>query len=270
VKHHYRDMTWPEVNEAVEARRVVVIPVGAIEQHGPHLPIDTDNLVVERVADEAARRASDVILCAPIIHYGFNEHNMDFPGTISIDIETLTEFAVQVGQSFARQGFRRIVYLNGHGSNSPVYNLVARRVTNMGDALAASIDWWMLAWPTVKEVCEGFPESVDHACEWETSVYQHLRPELVDATAIRDEVALEKGGPSWLYPNVAGGVSVHFMNTWSRMSDSGVNGRPSLATAAKGKAIVEAAIDALVTVAREFRDMPLRPRTVLTRTIPRP
>jgi creatinine amidohydrolase len=258
-KHLFNEMTWEEVNDAVRERRVVVVPVAAIEQHGKHLPIDTDNLFVVKVAEEAARLAPDVLLCAPAIHYGFNEHNMDFPGTISIEMETLLNFAFQVGQSLARQGFDRIVWLNGHGSNGPIYNLVARKVTNLTTALSASIDWWSLVWPKIKEVCEGFPEGIDHACEFETSVYLHLRPDLVKCDRIEDDVVSEKGGPRWLYPNL-GGTPVQFMNFWSRMSDSGVSGQPSLATPSKGEQIYQYAVQALADVAHEFRDVPVRPR----------
>ena len=201
------------------------------------------------------------MLCAPAIHYGFNEHNMDFPGTITITMDTLVALAFEVGESLARQGFRRIVWLNGHGSNGPIYNLVARKVTNHTSALAASIDWWQLAWPAIERVCEGLPESVDHAGEFETSVYLHLRPELIQRDRIRDEVASDRGGPRWLYPNLGGSGGVAFMNFWSCMSETGVNGRPSLATAEKGETILEEATEALVRFAREFRDTAMPPRT---------
>jgi creatinine amidohydrolase len=253
-------MTWEEVNVAVGEQCVVVVPVAAIEQHGPHLPIDMDNLAVIRVAERAAARAPDSLVCAPPIHYGFNEHNMDFPGTITIQMETLLNFAFEVGQSLAAQGFTRIVWLNGHGSNGPIYNLVARKVTNRTSALSAAINWWDLAWPAIEEVCEGLPESVDHAGEFETSTYLYLAGDLVRGDRIQDEVASERGGPAWLYPSLGGRSAIQFMNWWSRMSDSGVNGRPALATAEKGQRIVEYAVDALIQFATEFRDMTVLPR----------
>src|SRR5947209_1524300 len=78
--HLYRTLTWPEVREAAERGAVITIPVAAIEQHGPHLPIDTDNVLVEHVTEEAARRSNGGMLTAPMIHYGFNEHTWAFPG----------------------------------------------------------------------------------------------------------------------------------------------------------------------------------------------
>src|SRR3954465_13619043 len=102
-------MTWPEVNEAVLQRRVVLLPVGAIEQHGPHLPVDVDNRIVSWLCDEAARPRPDLLLSVPPIHYGFNEHNMGFPGTISVEVQNLLGYVGDVVLSFVRQGHTRVV-----------------------------------------------------------------------------------------------------------------------------------------------------------------
>lgn len=81
-------MTWPEARVAASnGGRVVLLPVGAIEQHGPHLPVDVDNRIVVWLCNEAARRSPDLILSVPPIHYGFNEHNLGFPGTITVAID---------------------------------------------------------------------------------------------------------------------------------------------------------------------------------------
>lgn len=259
IKYLYRELTWMEVNQAVRNRRVVLIPVGAIEQHGPHLPIDTDNLLVEQVCERAARRAPEILLCAPPIHYGYNEHNMDFPGTVSIGMETFLNYCYDLGESLSRQGFRRILWVNGHGSNSELCSLIARKVTCRTEALSAAVNYWEAAYETIEAVCEGGPEGRDHACEFETSLYLHLRPELVQQDTIADERAGSRGGPEWLYPSLTGGT-FKFMNFWSRMTDSGVNGSPSLASAAKGEAIAEAAVSALVRFCREFRELNTPPR----------
>src|ERR1700739_3671393 len=104
-KYLYRHLTWPEARERAQQGAVIIIPVAAIEQHGYHLPIDVDNLLVEHVTEEAARRSGGLILVAPMIHYGFNEHNMGFPGTISIRDRVLTDFCYDVAHSFTRQGY---------------------------------------------------------------------------------------------------------------------------------------------------------------------
>src|SRR3954454_6720011 len=129
-KHLYATMTWEEVNEAVEDGRMVLIPVAAIEQHCRHLPIDMDNVAVTHICDRAAEQRPDLLLSVPPIHYGFNEHNMDFPGTITVQMETFLNYCADVADSFARQGFTRILFVNGHGSNAGLLNYAARKVTN--------------------------------------------------------------------------------------------------------------------------------------------
>jgi creatinine amidohydrolase len=259
-KHLFAEMTWPEVNEAVRQRRVILLPVGAIEQHGPHLPVDVDNRITVNICEEAARRAPDILAAMPPIHYGYNAHNMDFPGTISIAMTNFLNYLVDVGTSLAHQGFRRIFLVNAHGSNGPLCDLAARKVTLESEACCGSINHWELGWDAIAAQLEGGPYAADHACEWETSEYLALAPELVQRDKIRDEIPAERGGPRWLYPGLQGAKRVHFMNWWSRMNDSGVAGTPTLATAEKGRAMLEATIERLIEAAREFRLMPDWPR----------
>jgi creatinine amidohydrolase len=256
TKHLFAEMTWPEVNEAVRQRRVILLPVGAIEQHGPHLPVDVDNRITVSICEEAARRAPDILAAMPPIHYGYNAHNMDFPGTISIAMTNFLNYLVDVGTSLAHQGFRRIFLVNAHGSNGPLCDLAARKVTLESEACCGSINHWELGWDAIAAQLEGGPYAADHACEWETSEYLALAPELVQRDKIQDEIPAERGGPRWLYPGLQGAKRVHFMNWWSRMNDSGVAGTPTLATAEKGRAMLEATIERLIEAAREFRLMP--------------
>src|SRR6476661_5718645 len=183
MKHLYRTLTWPEARERARDQAVIVIPVAAIEQHGYHLPIDVDNVLVEHVTEEAARRSDGKVLTAPMIHYGFNEHNMGFPGTITIREYVFIDFCYDVARSFVRQGYDRVVFVNGHGSNQMLCNLAARRINNTTSALCASTPHWNLAKEAVDRLRESaFPGGMAHACEFETALYLHLRPELVDMT----------------------------------------------------------------------------------------
>jgi creatinine amidohydrolase len=260
LSHRFRELTWPEVNEAVAHGPCILIPVGAIEQHGPHLPVDVDNAITEHLCDEAARRSAGDVIVMPAIHYGYNAHNMDFPGTISIRMEHFIAYCVDVGASLAYQGFRHMFFVNAHGSNGPLCDLIARRLTVEHDCLAGSINHWELGWDFIRAQLEGGPYAADHACEWETSEYLAIHPELVQHDKIADEIPAHRGGSRWLYPGLDGAKWVHFMNWWSRMNDSGVAGTPSLASAEKGKAMLEGTITRLIEVSREFREMPLTPR----------
>jgi creatinine amidohydrolase len=255
MTHLYRQLTWTEVRDAAAQKKVMLIPVAAIEQHGYHLPIDVDNLAVEYVTEEAARRSEGLILVAPIIHYGFNEHNMGFPGTINIREEVMMDFCYDVGHSLVRQGFDRIMYVNGHGSNQMLCNLVARRLVNTTSALAAAMAYWSLSRETVDQLRESeFPGGMAHGCEFETSIYLHLKPELVQ----KDKMVSER--PSnlsrYIYDDLFGSGPVHFINRWSRVTSSGVEGDPFKATAEKGSAFTESAIANLIEFAKTFRALP--------------
>lgn len=260
LSHRFRELTWPEVNEAARRGPCLLIPVGAIEQHGPHLPVDVDNAITEHLCEEAARRSGGDVLVLPAIHYGYNAHNMDFPGTVSIRMEHFIAYCVDVGASLASQGFRHMFFVNAHGSNAPLCDLVGRRLTVECDVLAGAINHWELGWDFIGPELEGGPFAADHACEWETSEYLAIRPDLVRMDLAVDEIPAHRGGARWLYPGLEGQKWVHFMNHWSRMNDSGVAGTPTLATAEKGQRMLEGTIDRLVTVAREFRQMPIAPR----------
>ena len=255
TKHLYRTLTWPEVKERAAAGAVIVIPAAAIEQHGYHLPIDTDNVLVEHVTEEAARRSDGLILTAPMIHYGFNEHNMGFPGTINVRETVFIDFCYDVAHSFVRQGFDRIIFVNCHGSNQMLCNLAARRINNTTRALAGAVPHWALAREAVERLRESeFPGGMAHACEFETSMYMYLRPELVQA-----EKRVPRETPSrvnrFIYDDLFGSGPVHMVNRWSRITHTGVEGDPVLATPEKGKGFAECAIENLIAFARAFRQM---------------
>lgn len=253
-KHLYRQMTWPETRAAAERGAVILVPVAAIEQHGNHLPVDVDNLLVEHVTEQAALRSDGLLLVVPMIHYGFNEHNMGFPGTVSIRDTVFMDFCYDVAHSFVRQGFDRIIFLNGHGSNQMLLNLVARRVVNTTKALAASVAHWSLAKEAVDQLRESrFPGGMAHACEFETAIYMHLRPDLV-----KNELIPSREVPSvsneFLYEDLFGAGPVHMVERWSRITESGVEGDANLASPEKGEAFAECSIRKLIEFARFFRE----------------
>src|SRR5437764_11884190 len=113
----YQHYTWQELRDVVPKQPVVILPIGSVEDHGPHLPLDTDNFLVWNICEEAARRSAGDILLLPQIPYGYETHHMDFAGTIDIRQEHLLNFVLDVTKSVAHHGFRRILIADGHGSN---------------------------------------------------------------------------------------------------------------------------------------------------------
>jgi creatinine amidohydrolase len=149
----------------------VLLPVGSMEQHGPHLPLDTDIYPLTRWCLEAAERVPEDVLLMETIPYGFNIHACDFPGTIHIGHETLIAYCTDVCKSVALNGFKKIVLINGHGSNSAPLELVARRVVLETGAACAVVDWFTLGTDAFTPLRESvFPGGCSHACEAETSV----------------------------------------------------------------------------------------------------
>jgi creatinine amidohydrolase len=263
TRFRYGELTWPEMRAAIARQPVVLLPFGTVEDHGPHLPINTDNVIVEAICLEAARRAPEEMLVMPLVAYGLNEHHMDFPGTISVDMQTLLAFVSDVAISVARHGFTHLLIVNGHGSNAPIADLVARRVVLETSAICgamspnAAIDP-TLAEPTLSEMRRSGPGGVAHAGEYETAMMLHLRPDLVQMDkAVREIGQLKLEYFNWDYPEPS---ILAWQDWWSRMSETGVCGDPTVATAEFGRMLFETTVENLVRFVGDFRSIPLRPR----------
>ena len=124
----YERLTWPEVARAAGQGRVALIPGATLEDHGPHLPVDTDLRIVSEICERAAARAADRVVLLPAIPHGYDPHHMDFPGAISVGWDTFVRYCTDVGRSLAHHGFRRMLFLNGHGSNQNLVETAARLV----------------------------------------------------------------------------------------------------------------------------------------------
>ncbi len=263
LKCRYDELTWPEMREAVREQPVVLLPFGTVEDHGPHLPLSTDNVIVEAVCLEAARRALGKMLVMPLVAYGLDEHHMDFPGTVSVDMQTLIAYVADVALSVSRHGFTHILIVNGHGSNVPIADLAARRVVLESGAICgamspnATIDP-TLAEPTLSQMRQSAPGGVAHAGEYETALMLHLRPDLVQMDkAVREMGQIKLEYFNWDYPEPS---VLSWQDWWSRMSESGVCGDPTVATAEFGKALFETTVKNMIRFVREFRTIPVRPR----------
>ena len=255
-------MTWPEARRAAQdGGRVVLLPVGAIEQHGPHLPVDVDNRIVTWLCDEAARRRPDLLLSVPPIHYGFNTHNMGFPGTVSVEVEPLIDYLFGVCDSFVRQGHTRIVLVNGHGSNAMPCALVARRIVNSSaDALAAAINHWSLSRDLAGHIRETPVGGMAHACEYETSWYLFLDPQAVVMDRAVPDMLASRSSFIWV-DLMAGDGPVAFIDDWTRVSNgSGVEGDPRTASAEKGRQYAEEEVAQLIAFCEQFKAMAVPPR----------
>ncbi len=262
-KTRYDELTWPEMRETVARQPAVLLPFGSVEDHGPHLPLNTDNVIVEAICLEVARRAPDEMLVMPLVAYGLDEHHMDFPGTVSVDMQTLIAYVADVALSATRHGFTHVLIVNGHGSNASIADLAARRVVLESGAICgaispnAAIDP-TLAEPTFSQMRRSAPGGVAHAGEYETAMMLHLRPDLVQMDkAVREVGQVKMEYFNWDHPEPS---ILAWQDWWSRMSESGVCGDPTVATAGFGRALFETTVENFIRFVREFRTIPVRPR----------
>ena len=174
------DHTWPEAGELAAADRLVIVPIGSTEAHGPHMPLDTDTHQAGEVARLLAERVGGVV--APALPYGYAEMWMGFPGTITLSPETFQQVLVEIGGSLVRQGFRRIWLLNGHRPNGTAVDVAARRIVDAAGAAPVQISalsYWEPAAAELHALRRSPVGGMGHACELETSFQLATRPHLV-------------------------------------------------------------------------------------------
>ncbi len=262
AEHRYERLTWPEINGAVAQRKVVVLPIGAVEQHGHHLPLDVDVRLASSVALEAGKRSPETMLVMPPVSYGYCPHVMDFPGTITIEPSTFVRLLIDIAKSVARHGFTRIVLLNGHGSNYHLVDQAGRQANLQTEATCCTLSWWDLAadyWN--REVRESGPGGCAHACELETSMYLHLdeagvRKDRIDG-ALPSFLTDGSGGEEWQRVDLTLGSGPASIIEWtSTYSETGSFGAPELATGEKGRLVFDHAVDRLVGLVAWLRDRP--------------
>jgi creatinine amidohydrolase len=253
----YGRLSWPEVKRAADEERVPIVPIGTLEDHGHHLPIDTDVRIVEAVCRAASASLPDeTVLLPPIVH-GYSPHHMDFPGTVTIGWDTFCRYCTDVAVSLLRHGFPRVLLVNGHGSNQNLVEMAARlAMIEVPEALVAAS--FYLVGPRSAEVVDrvrdSSPGGMAHACELETSIYLHLDPDAVDMSKAVDERGYKTTEHAWLDWS-DGPLKV--MPWWSSFSESGVQGDATSATAEKGRALFEAAAEEIASFVTELRSMPL-------------
>ncbi len=194
----YERLTWPEVRRAIAEDRVALIPVATLEDHGPHLPLDTDLRITAEICRRAADAAPDQVVLLPPIPHGYDPHHMDFPGPISIGWDTFVRYCADVGRSLAHHGFTRMLYLNGHGSNQNLVETAARLVMVDHPGVLAAAAFYLSSpegLAVVQEVRDSERGGMGHACELETSIYLAIDPEAVDLDRAVDEQSYPETEP---------------------------------------------------------------------------
>ncbi|MCR4404374.1 MAG: creatininase family protein [Candidatus Acetothermia bacterium] len=242
--------TWKQAREELRRAKVALIPVGSIEQHGPHLPLGTDFLTAKALAEAAAEATG--ALCTPAIPVGLSEHHRQFWGTLWVAPEHFRGYMRGIAESLAHHGLRRVIYVNGHGGNLAALQEVCREL-HLDGVYALVWQWWHAVAELEREI---FPQFGSHAGEVETSMMLYLEGESVDRSALAEAAA--GGPPRWGRQLFGTEVSFDTVD----FSESGATGDPQRGTAEIGKRLFRAAVEQLVGLVRWLESLPeeaLRP-----------
>jgi len=251
----YQELSWPEIKEQTKVCDIILLPVGAVEMHGTHCPVGSDSLNSQKIAELVAKKTGTLV--APPIWYGSHMYmQYGFPGTIPIRSDVLKQFAKDVITGLVKNGFKKIIVVNGHGQQWVYVGALHELALETG-AFIAIATWWELIRSTISEVCE---TPFVHADETETAVALYLYPELVDMTKASKESApsvVDKkwfGGPVGI--SLEGGFPGHNITSSHFQFDVyklGILGDATKATREKGEKIVNAVVSKLSEFIEELK-----------------
>ncbi len=237
-----------EEARSLAPQALVVLPVGALEQHGPHLPVGTDFLTIEHLARAAAAEAATKIpvLVAPTLPFGSSHHHLPFGGTMSLSTDTYYRVLYDLTESLITGGFRTIFILNGHGGNSELIQLVARDLALKYPSHLAAASYWTIAWDALVEQQAHVPGHLPgHAGAFETSQVMALRPDLVQEPLPRRAEATGSDPRSFYEP-----YRTEKYGSWQ--SIDGYSDSPDRADASRGKVYLEAVVQSVAKALVEF------------------
>jgi len=244
----FEHSTSTDVKEAAEKGLIAILPIGSIEIHGPHMPTGTDSIVVYDIAKVATEKEEAIVL--PAFYYAYVPENRHFPGTISLTAKTLLSLLEEVCDEIARNGFKKILIVNGHGGNNEILRVFLRdSLTKKKDyALYGMVEPWAPLGDLAAKLSEG--RTFGHACELETSVGLHLFEDLIRMGNIKEEA---KVGSTNLPKGIETPVD------WQAYAIQLYLGDPRLATKEKGKILVDRLVDFLadaIRVIKQEADVP--------------
>jgi len=254
-----RDFAQLRTGGAVE-EVVAVLPVAAIEQHGPHLPLSVDTTLVEGIVAAALPELPEdlPVLFLPTQQVGRSIEHIRFPGTLTLSAETIIRLWTEIGESVARAGVRKLVLFNSHGGQVSVMDIVARDLRSRSELMVFSVNWFNL--PLGEAVDGLFTQEENrfgiHAGDVETSMMLALRPQSVDMEQAREFRSTSQDRAEQ-FAILGNGRSAKLGWQMQDYNPMGAAGDATLATADKGRAVVEAAGRQLALLLQEVAQVPL-------------
>ncbi|MBF9235199.1 creatininase family protein [Microvirga alba] len=250
-------MRWEKLTTleigALDRSIPVILNIGAIEQHGPHLPLDTDAQIGAHFLRELDARHHDKVLILPPVVVCASAHHMDFAGTLTVQHTTLLAYVTDILDSVAAHGFRNILLFNSHGGNQAIGQVILESFgSRHPECQVAMLTWWRIATDALLTVQESPFGGVGHACEFETSLML-----LIDETSVRRDLIPGRSHVmthEWANSDLLRGGKGSLFRTMAEISGgSGVVGDPSLASAEKGRIITGIVVDSLAEIVDSLR-----------------
>lgn len=233
--------TYREITDiAANSGSILIVPVGSVEQHGYHLPVGTDSLLVEAVTYGGIEKVDQdlPILVTPVIWTGYSPHHQSFGGTVTLDATQLIDLLDAVVESFLNDPFDNILLINGHGGNISHVNTAISVIGDKHSEIdAMSLTYFLLATPFLDDLRDSGTGGMAHGGEFETSLMLHLFPDLVDEEQI-EATMLDESYTFGIDDLVEGGEAKIHRN-FDFYSDSGAVGDPSVSSAEKGAVLFE-------------------------------
>jgi creatinine amidohydrolase len=245
------DMSWPEVQEALKRTDIVLFPVGSIEQHSTHLPLNNDIFTSFEISKRLAQKLAPeiTVLVAPPLPYGLSPHHMDFPGTVSLTTRTFIEVVKEVCRSLATHGLRKIVIMNGHGGNTSALHIATTEAAIETKAKIFLVDWWELVPDALAKL---FKPPFYHACDTETSMVLALG-QRVDIDKAKVSIP-QQSSKFVVHDFMASGPKVYEpLLDMKTITQTGAVGDPTKATREKGQELLNILLDRLVSFIKELR-----------------
>ena len=242
--------------------KVVILPIGHTEQHGYHAPLSTDTLIIEAIAQGTAQAVPEQAFSLPVFPYGVSTHRRSFPGTFNVGGRAFEDFWLAVVDTLVGRGFTRFYLMSGHGGNSSFLVNVVKYAGEKYPQIFCATAFLYLSGPKGVAALEAKRQSklggMGHACELETSLILHLRPELIHLECAVDETDFITT-PSYYMDWIEGGP-LTANPPWEDDTRTGAYGVGSLGTAEKGKYWLDVAIKEKVEHVAEIHDQYLRRR----------
>lgn len=234
-------LTSPDIKEASKKYLVAILPIGSIEIHGPHMPTGTDSITIREMARMASEKEPAVVL--PTLYYAYVIENRHFPGTISLSARTLLSLLEEICEEVSRNGFKKILIVNGHGGNNYLLRVFLREslLRRKDYIVYALIEPWSSFEDIAKEIFES--KETGHACERETSIGLYLFKDLIKMERI------EKGAET----GSTGLPKIETPVDWQAFAIQLYLGDPRLATAEKGKILVDRLVEFIADAIRRVK-----------------